>query len=85
MTTVSYTNLRDNLENFLDTTEQETEPIIIDRGEKNGKKRRSVILSFDEYTGIMETLYLLSSPKNKEHLERSIEQRRLGQVIHVSL
>ena len=39
----------------------------------------SVLISQAEYDNMMETLYLLNSPTNQEHLARSIAQPKAGQ------
>jgi antitoxin YefM len=40
----------------------------------------AVIMSFDYYSSLMETVHLLSSLPNVEHLAKSIAQARSGQV-----
>lgn len=40
----------------------------------------AVIMSFDHYSSLMETVHLLSSPANAAHLARSLEQARSGLV-----
>jgi len=39
----------------------------------------AVIMTLDHYTGLMETVHLLSSPANAAHLAKSIAQARAGQ------
>ncbi|HIE29857.1 TPA: type II toxin-antitoxin system prevent-host-death family antitoxin, partial [Candidatus Poribacteria bacterium] len=38
----------------------------------------AVVMSLDYYNSLMETVYLLKSPKNAAHLLKSIEQYREG-------
>ncbi len=40
----------------------------------------AVVMSADQYSSLMETLYLLGTPANAEHLTRSIQQARTGSV-----
>ena len=79
MTTVSYTDFRKNLAKFLQMLEEDAVEIVITRG----KGRKAVALSLDEYTSLLETAYLLSSPKNRRHLEKSIKEMRDGKAITV--
>lgn len=81
MTTVSYTDFRQNLAQFLDKTEDDCEEIVISRS----KGRKSIVVSFDEYASLQETAYLLSSAKNRKHLEESIEEANKGKTIRVKL
>jgi PHD/YefM family antitoxin component YafN of YafNO toxin-antitoxin module len=39
----------------------------------------------DEDTSLLETAYLLSSPKNRRHLERSLREADDGKTIAVAL
>ena len=38
----------------------------------------AVIMSYDHYSSLIETLYLLGTPSNAAHLARSIQQARAG-------
>ncbi len=81
MTTVSYTNFRKNLAKFLQMLEDDVTEIVITRG----KGRKAVALSLDEYTSLLETAYLLASPNNRKHLERSLKDMRDGNTISVEV
>ena len=76
MTTVTYTHLRANLAHFLARAEDDCEEIVVSRG----KGRRAVILSLDEFLSLQETAYLLSSKKNRQHLEKSLKQAARGRT-----
>lgn len=76
MTTVNYSTLRSHLAHFLDRVEEDCEGIVVSRG----KGRRAVILSFDEFLSLQETAYLLSSKKNRQHLEKSLREAKLGKT-----
>jgi antitoxin YefM len=77
MTTVSYTDLRQNLAHYLDKTEQDSEEIIVTRS----KGRNSIILSLDDFLSLQETAYLLSSKKNRKHLEKSLREADAGKTV----
>ena len=81
MTTISYSALRSKLAYFLTFVEENAEEIIVTRG----KGRKAVILSLDDYLSLQETAYLLSSKKNRTHLEKSLVQARKGKTIRVHL
>ncbi|MFC0267416.1 type II toxin-antitoxin system Phd/YefM family antitoxin [Kushneria aurantia] len=45
----------------------------------------TVVMSLDYYNSLMETVHLLRSPANAEHLNRSIAQFRAGQATRRAL
>jgi len=63
MITFSITNFRKNIYNVLSQTIKFNEPINI-----NTKEGNAVILSEEDYNGLIETLYLSSFPKLKESI-----------------
>lgn len=67
MEVLNYTNLRANLKKVLDTVIDDQETVIINRGDNS-----VVMISLDEYNAWKETMYLLSSKKNRERLEEAI-------------
>lgn len=81
MTTISYSQLRANLAHFLDRAEEDYEEIVVTRG----KGRTSVILSLDDFRALQETSYLLSSKKNRRHLEKSLQEAVRGKTRKVKL
>jgi antitoxin YefM len=81
MKTVNYTELRDKLKSNLDMVCENHETLVIHR--PGGKS--VVMMSLDEYNSQKETEYLLSSPKNAEHLLESIRQLENGERIKVSI
>jgi antitoxin YefM len=42
-------------------------------------------MSLDHYNSLMETVYLLRSPANVEHLDRSIAQYKAGRAVQREL
>lgn len=80
MTTASYSDLRAHLARFLDMAEEDCEEIVVSRG----KGRKVIILSLDEYLSLQETAYLLSSKKNRKHLEKSLGEARKEKTVRVS-
>ena len=64
MTTVNATNLRNNLFSYLDSAIEYNDVINV-----NTKKGNAIIISEEEYNGLLETLYLVSNPNMKERLE----------------
>lgn len=63
MITLSVTNFRKNIYNVLSQTIKFNEPINI-----NTKEGNAVILSEEDYNGLIESLYLSSIPKLKESI-----------------
>jgi antitoxin YefM len=76
MNAVSYSDLRENLKSYMDSVYFDHEPLIITR--KNNENL--VLISIEEYNSLTETNYLLSNESNAEHLRKSIEQYKSGQV-----
>lgn len=70
MTIFTYQEARKNLKQVLDQVHENSESITIVR--KNG--RNAVIMSEQEYNQLMETMYVLQSPKNAERLLDSVRQ-----------
>lgn len=81
MTTVSYTDFRKHLAYFLTMTDEDCEEIIVTRG----KGRKAVVLPLDEFLSLQETAYLLSSKKNRKHLEQSLKEAKKGNIVFVDL
>lgn len=79
MTTTSYSDFRANLAGFLDRAEEDCEEIIVTRG----KGRKVILVSFDDYRSLQETAYLLSSKKNRKHLEASLAEAKKGKRVRM--
>ena len=70
MLTATISDFRKDIKRYLDRVTENFETLIINRGKNSGV----VIISLDEYNSWKETLYLLSSPANAEHLRHSIQE-----------
>ncbi len=69
MNSVSFVEACNNLKTVLDRTAEGANVIIISRPDADDV----VVMSLDAYNSFIETLYLLSSPANVEHLNQSIK------------
>jgi antitoxin YefM len=76
MQIVTFTEARNKLKSVLDRVVNDADCTVITRRDSED----AVVMSFDYYNSLMETIYLLRSPANAEHLRESIEQYNLGQV-----
>lgn len=63
MTTTNITNFRKNAFNYVEQTIRYNEPLNISTRDGN-----AVLLSEEDYSGIMETLYLVSVPGMREKI-----------------
>ena len=70
MTNTNVTNLRKNLFYYLNSAVEFNDVINV-----NTKKGNAVILSEQEYNGIMETLHLCSIPGMKERLTEGLNSK----------
>ena len=77
MLAANYTEFRMGLKKYLDKVEKNNETLIIKRGSGKG----TIMMSLDEYNSLMETVHLLSTKANAEHLYESIEQMKSGNRI----
>jgi antitoxin YefM len=76
MTHVSYSELRNNLASYMDEVCDNRAPLFVTR-----QNARSVVLmSEDDYEGLMETVHLLKSPANAARLLRCIKDAGEGKL-----
>lgn len=76
MRIVSFTEARNSLKAVLDSVVNDADTVVITRRDSED----AVVMSLDYYNSLMETVHLLRSPANAEHLNRSIEQFKAGKV-----
>jgi antitoxin YefM len=74
MSNVSYTELRANLAKYMDEVCDSRAALHVTRQNARGV----VMMSEEEYEGMLETLHLLRSPANAARLLRSIESADAG-------
>lgn len=76
MTVINYTEARNNFKSVLDNVVEDADYTIISRRDAED----AVVMSLDYFNAIQETLHLLKSPKNVEHLEKSIAQYQQSKI-----
>ena len=81
MEITTYSNFRQHLKSFLDKVMESNTPLYV----KRKKGEDVVVLSKSDYESMEETLYLLSSEKNRTHLVESIKQAEKGEVEKVKV
>jgi len=81
MIAANYTEFRTDLKKYLDKVEEDNETLVIKRGSGKG----TVLISLDEYNSIMETVHLLSSRANSDHLYESIQHMKAGKLVSKGL
>ena len=81
MKIISFTEARNGLKSVLDGVVNDADTTIITRRDAED----AVVMSLDYYNSLMETVHLLRSPANAEHLNRSIAQYRAGSTFQRDL
>jgi len=81
MIATNYSEFRKDLKQFLDQVEDNNEILVLNR--KTGKA--TVMMSLEEYNSLMETMHLLKSRKNAEHLFTSMDQLKKGKTNKIDL
>jgi antitoxin YefM len=70
MRVVSFSEARNSLKTVLDHVVEDADYTIITRRDAED----AVVMSLEYFNSLLETVYLLKSPANAAHLERSIAQ-----------
>lgn len=81
MRIISYSEARSSLKSVLDAVQDDADVTVISR--RDGAD--AVVMSFDYYQSIMETMHLLASPANAAHLATSIAQHKAGKAVRRAL
>jgi antitoxin YefM len=76
MKVISFTEARNNLKTVLDHVVEDADYTIITRRDAED----AVVMSLEYFNSLLETVYLLKSPANATHLERSIAQFKEGKI-----
>ena len=76
MKVINFSEARNQLKSVLDRVVNDADYTIISRRDSED----AVVMSLEHFNGLMETVHLLKSPANAEHLKTSIQQYRSGQV-----
>jgi antitoxin YefM len=81
MKVVSFSEARNNLKTVLDRVVADADYTIVTRRDADDV----VVMSLESFNSLMETVHLLKSPANAAHLERSIAQFRIVDLIEPEL
>ena len=81
MRVITFSEARNNLKAILDQVVNAADYTIITRRDADD----AVVMSLEYFNSLLETVYLLKSPANAAHLERSIAQYKKGEVVEKSL
>ncbi len=76
MKVVNFSEARNQLKSVLDQVVNDADYTVIFRRDSED----AVVMSLDQFNGLMETVHLLKSPANAIHLEKSVEQYRSGKT-----
>jgi len=76
MRIISFTEARNGLKAVLDGVVNDADTTVITRRDSED----AVVMSLDYYNSLMETVHLLRSPANVEHLNKSIAQYKAGKT-----
>lgn len=81
MRIINFSDARSKLRAVIDQVVDDADVTVIARRDAPD----AVLMSFDHYSSLMETVHLLNSPANAAHLAKSIAQARAGQAQHREL
>lgn len=76
MRIVTFSDARNSLRTVIDQVVEDADVTVIARRDAPD----AVVMSFEYYSSLMETVHLLSSPANAAHLAKSLAQARSGQA-----
>ncbi len=81
MKVVTFSEARNKLKTVLDQVVDDADYTVITRQDADD----AVVMSLEYFNSLLETVHLLKSAANTNHLERSIAQYKQGQVIEKDL
>lgn len=81
MKAVTWSTAKKNLRALIQDVCNNSEPTII---VSSNPEDQAVLLSLSDFQALEETAYLLSSPANRAHLEKSLQKMKEGQLIELS-
>lgn len=81
MKIVPFNEAINSLKTVLDRVVEDADYTIITRQDAED----TVVMSLEFFNSLLETVYLLKSPANAAHLERSINQFKQGKVVEREL
>ncbi|MEL6556215.1 MAG: type II toxin-antitoxin system prevent-host-death family antitoxin [Cyanobacteria bacterium J06621_11] len=81
MRIVTFSEARNKLKTILDQVVNDADYTVITRQDAED----AVVVSLEYFNSLLETIYLLKSPANAAHLERSITQYKQGQITEQDL
>lgn len=81
MRVINFSEARNKLKSVLDQVVNDADYTVISRRDADD----AVVMSLDQFNGLMETVHLLKSPANAAHLAQSIQQYKKGQVVRREL
>ena len=80
MRAITYSNARKNLRALIQNVCKNAEPTII-----VGKdEEQAVLVSLDDFQAMEETAYLLGSPANRAHIEKSLQEAKDDNFVEFS-
>lgn len=74
--TLSYSQARQNLASAIKSCVDDSTPVLI-----KSREREVIMMSRDDWEAWNETMHLLSSPSNVQHLEESLAQKQRGETV----
>ena len=81
MAQVTLSEFRKNLAKYLNQLESDRTELVVTRQ----NHEPMLVMPLSDFEGLRETLYLLSTPANAEHLRRSIADAEAGRVFERDL
>ena len=76
MRIINFSDARNSLRAVIDQVVADADVTVITRRDAPD----AVVMSFEHYSSLIETVHLLSSPANAAHLAKSIEQSKTGRT-----